>query len=153
MTRLRCWLDARALERALRVFFRRQWHDLPNRDTPASITVGHLEERIGTLREESGGTMRGKGQLGSPSGPPPSVPDLLAPPVAPWLAGAQARRGDDLHPDSRAKITARLLDDLFLGWVSNCQDGQDCDEHLSLRAAFRAGWEAKRPVDESDTDG
>jgi uncharacterized phage-associated protein len=28
--------------------------------------------------------------------------------VTTWLSEAQARRGDDLHPDSRAKITARL---------------------------------------------
>ena len=50
VTRLRCWLDARALERALRVFFRRQWHDLPAGFSDASVTVEHLEYRINALR-------------------------------------------------------------------------------------------------------
>ena len=31
--------------------------------------------------------------------------------VTAWLEGAQARRGDDLRPDSRADIAARLDDD------------------------------------------
>jgi hypothetical protein len=49
--------------------------------------------------------------------------------VMTWLEGAQARRGDDLHPDSRAEITARLREQTMrVNTATATEERQDARE-------------------------
>jgi hypothetical protein len=48
--RLRDWADARTLSRAERIFYRRQWNDVPGYAPTVATTVAHLRYRAKTLR-------------------------------------------------------------------------------------------------------